>query len=157
MGSTPVALLGNSPCCSYGDGDVPVVVTVGVVLGVGVAVTVVVGVGVGVGVGVCVMAGVPVGIGSVLENLGVAVWVNVGTCDGCDDGGVNECWSGGFVGPVYCSMYDGSGPCGAGCSLPDGLPTVADFAGSGLPTGWSSIALPAPMNMTPVAMIASTE
>lgn len=62
---------------------------VGVTVGVGVAVTVGVVVGVGVGVGACVMVGVPVGIGSVLENLGVAVWVNVGTCDG--DGGVNEC------------------------------------------------------------------
>jgi hypothetical protein len=131
-------------------------VPVGVTVGVGVAVTVGVVVGVGVGVGACVMVGVPVGIGSVLENLGVAVWVNVGTCDGRDDGGANECWSGGFVGPVYCLMYDGSGPCDE-CSLPDGLPTVSDLTGIGLPTGWSSIALPVPMTMTPVAMIASTE
>jgi hypothetical protein len=61
------------------------------------------------------------------------------------------------VGPLYGLMYDGSGPCGARCSLPDGLPTVADLTGIGLPTGWSSIALPAPMAMTPVAIIASTE
>jgi hypothetical protein len=60
------------------------------------------------------------------------------------------------VGPLYGLMYDGSGPCDE-CSLPDGLPIVADLAGIGLPTGWSSMALPAPMNMTPVAMIASTE